>query len=132
MRALSIQQPWADLILYHGKDVENRTWKLPDKMLNQRIYIHASKRSDRDAVEGWGFLFSGSPPGSDRTRRGAILGEVTIAGCVTEHTSEWFEGPYGFVLADPVAYDTPIPCRGRLGFFRPEISTMHPMKRDQA
>ena len=27
-------------------------------------------------------------------------------------------GPYGFVLADPNAYEKPIPCRGQLGFFK--------------
>ena len=29
----------------------------------------------------------------------------------------WFEGPYGFVLANAVMYNKPIPYKGRLGFF---------------
>ena len=41
MRALSIKQPWASLIVHHGKDIENRTW--PTK-IRGRIAIHASKR----------------------------------------------------------------------------------------
>ena len=104
MKALSIQQPHADEVLFEGKDIENRKWELPRYMVGQRIYIHAGKKP-RAGYYG------------PKNRLGAILGEVTITGCVTESDSEWFEGPYGFVLKDPVAYDKPRPRRGRLGFF---------------
>ena len=109
MRALTIQQPWADLILFEGKDIENRTWKLFDWMRGKIIYIHAGKKPD------------GPVSGIGPERFGAIVGEVTVVDCVTESDSEWFCGPYGFVLADPKAYENSIPCRGRLGFFRPEM-----------
>jgi hypothetical protein len=52
---------------------------------------------------------------------GAIIGEVDIIDCVTESKSPWFVGPYGFTLANPVLYDKPIPCRGMLGFFEPDL-----------
>ena len=52
-----------------------------------------------------------------KDRLGAILGEVTITECVAASHSLWMEGPHGFVLENPVAYDTPIPYRGQLGFF---------------
>lgn len=105
--ALSIKQPWADHILFDGKDIENRDWRLPSRFVGQRILVHAGKLPDS--------------PYSKRDRLGAILGEVTITGCVTHSESQWFVGRYGFTLADPVAYDAPIPCRGRLGFFVPLI-----------
>ncbi len=41
---ISIRQPWAELIIAHGKDVENRTWHIPFKYLNTPILIHASKK----------------------------------------------------------------------------------------
>ena len=44
MKALSIQQPHSDEILFMGKDIENRNWALPGAMLGQRIYIRAGKR----------------------------------------------------------------------------------------
>ena len=118
MMALSIQQPWADLILFGGKDIENRTWPLPDKMRGQRIYVHAGKKIDLDAPLRFCAALAPNPD----NRLGAIIGEVTIVGYIddvteTPNLSEWFEGPYGFVLADPKAYEKPIPCRGRLGFF---------------
>ena len=112
MKALSIQQPWADLILYRGKDIENRTWRLPVHMLGQRVHVHAGKRIDRDACEWYDI-----PVDQVRLRTGALLGTVLIVACVTRSSSEWFNGPYGFVLADPEPYAEPVPCRGRLGFF---------------
>ena len=112
--ALSIQQPWADAILHRGKDVENRTWAAPRHMIGKRFYIHAGKRIDRDAAQVLGMV-------TPRDRLGAILGEARLRRCVRVWDSEWFCGPYGFVLEDVVAYDEPIPCRGRLGFFRPDL-----------
>ena len=70
IKALSIKQPWADHILFDGKDVENRSWRLPPAMIGQRIQIHAGKRPDGE--------YRGDP-----ARLGALLGEVTIVGCVT-------------------------------------------------
>ena len=52
---------------------------------------------------------------------GALIGEVDIVDCVTRSESPWFVGRYGFVLKNPVLYDKPVPCRGALGFFEPEI-----------
>ena len=49
--------------------------------------------------------------------RGGIVGAVDIVDCVTESDSDWFSGPYGYVLRDP----KPLPfrpVRGQLGFFR--------------
>ena len=42
-------------------------------------------------------------------------------GCVHESDSPWFEGPHGFVLRNPLAYEKPIPYRGKLGFFEVEL-----------
>ncbi|MFH1486692.1 MAG: ASCH domain-containing protein [Chloroflexota bacterium] len=116
MKALSIRQPWAWLIANGYKDVENRTW--PTKFRG-RVYIHAGLKGDWSA---WGFIreqmregYTGAMTGA--AVLGAIIGEVDIVGCVTESDSPWFEGPYGFVLANPVAYETPIPYKGHLGFF---------------
>lgn len=126
MKALSIKQPHADWILYKGKDIENRTWNLPRNMKGERIYIHAGKRVDTCVAKQSDY--ADSPE-----RLGAIIGEVTIVDCVFEDKygdwhgetdSDWYNdspGIYGFILEDPVAYEIPIPCRGKLGFFEPDI-----------
>lgn len=56
--------------------------------------------------------------------RGVIIGEVTITEQVTESKNPWFTGKYGFVLADPKPYKKPIPCKGKLGFFEPDIKVV--------
>lgn len=44
MKALTIWQPWASLILIGAKPYEFRGWKVPGFMLGQRIAIHAGAR----------------------------------------------------------------------------------------
>ena len=116
MRALSIRQPWAWLVVNGYKDIENRTWTSP---FRGRIYVHAGRRmiaddypAQRDYILRSGIVIPES------LALGAIVGEVTITGCVDLSDSPWFCGPHGFTLAEPLVYETPIPCRGQLGFFR--------------
>jgi hypothetical protein len=51
--------------------------------------------------------------------RGAYVGEVTVTDCrpLAECDSPWAFGPWCFLLTDALAYETPIPGRGRLGFY---------------
>ena len=118
MKALSIRQPWAWLIVNGYKDIENRTWSTG---FRGRVYVHAGKRvkqgdfsEQRDYIRESGLILPEEPP------LGAIVGEVTITDCVDTSSSPWFCGPYGFLLSSPMAYKDPIPYRGQLGFFRVE------------
>lgn len=53
MKALTIWQPWASLIIAGAKPYEFRGWKLPASMIGQRIVIHAAARkSDPTATMG--------------------------------------------------------------------------------
>ena len=119
MKALSITQPMAWAI-FHGKDVENRTW--PTKYRG-RVYIHASKGFKKEhynliALSGIAALLDEPLPDSKEFVHGAVIGEVDIVDCVQNHGSPWaMEGQYQFVLENPVEYTEPIPCKGQLGFF---------------
>ena len=146
MKALSIRQPWAWLICAGYKDIENRNWKIGRKSqhgpyssyhqanftieLPCRIYVHAGKSVDNDgAIWLWenkeNLSIQGAMPEwveiCNIWRESAIIGEVDIVDCVTESKSPWFVGKYGFTLANPLLYEKPIPCKGKLGFFEPEI-----------
>ena len=119
MKALSIRQPWAQLIAIGAKDIENRTWRTS---FTGRIYIHTGQRFDPHALE-W-LLSHGVSPWKSlvlHTRKliptGGIIGEVDITGCVTESESLWFEGPYGLTLANPTLYPRLVPWKGHLGLF---------------
>lgn len=120
MKALTIKQPWANAIIYWGKDIENRDW--PTKFRG-RVAVHASKRIDREEVRAYESLVLrrrisalGSPVIS-AVDYGAIIGTVEIVDCVKKSDSAWFVGEYGFVLRNPIALPEPIPCRGALGFW---------------
>lgn len=54
----------------------------------------------------------------------AIIGVVEIVDVVERHRSKWFQGPYGFILANPQSLEKPIPCKGKLGLWdvSPELS----------
>jgi hypothetical protein len=146
--ALSIKQPWAWLICKGFKDIENRDWTIgrnpnygqyKNQKANfkleipQRIYVHASKIPDKEVLSQYGWIDIKSKLTDEQYREmyghtwkdflsfGAIIGEVTIEQCVDDSSSPWFVGRYGFVLTDAVIYEKPIPCRGQLGFFKPEI-----------
>ena len=117
MKALSIRQPWAWLIVNGYKDIENR---VRPTQLRGRVMIHAGKAVDSYALALWlsdSVLRAIPMPNIQELVTGAIIGEVDITGCVTASKSPWFTGPYGFVLANPKAYEQPIPCKGKLGFF---------------
>lgn len=44
MKAITIKQPFATLIVDGVKDVENRSWVLPKKYIGERVLIHASSK----------------------------------------------------------------------------------------
>ncbi len=151
MKALSVRPPWGTLIcggmplteavdngdgsqsvrlsgVVSLKNIENRSWPTDRR---ERVYIHQGKRLDNDAMIALFniglapmsvmVLFGNSERTLQAVPRGVIIGEVDIIDCVDKHDSPWFTGPYGFVLANPVLYAEPIPCKGRLGFFAPAL-----------
>ncbi len=127
MKALSIQQPFAWLIVNGYKDIENRTWNTSYKGF---VLIHAGKQ-----VDGTFFADDGKtlwlpraenvcgesiaaimPQTFEEYERGGIVGYATLAYTVTQSSSWWFIGPHGFVLTQRHPVDF-IPLRGQLGLF---------------
>jgi len=120
MKALSIRQPWAWMIIYGGKDVENRTWHTDYR---GPFLIHASKKFDREGYL-WilqnsaklfkpGFIF----PGPSGYLCGGIVGKAVLKKTVRSTAySPWMFGPWGFVIENPQPVDF-IRCNGKLGFF---------------
>ena len=117
MKAISIRQPWAWLILNGGKDIENRTWPTT---VRGRVLIHAGKGMTRkehdDGAEFYWKLTHRLLPHFAMIDRGGVVGSVEIIDCVTTSESPWFFGPYGFKLARPQILPFQ-PLNGRLGFF---------------
>jgi hypothetical protein len=119
MKALSIRQPWAWLIVNGYKDIENRDWYIWQR---GQILVHASKNCTRyeyiTAVEfSQPLLPTGVIiPTLQDLPRGGICGSVEIFSVVSRSDSPWFHGKFGALLRNPALVDF-CPMRGRLGIF---------------
>jgi hypothetical protein len=120
LKALSLMQPWAWLMVNGYKDIENRKWSAS---FRGSVLVHASKTFDHDSI---GFIkavledlaLKGDEKVTlpDKFEMGGIVGMFTITDVVTESDNPWFFGPYGFVVKDarPLPF---VPLRGQLNFF---------------
>ena len=130
MKALSIRQPWAFLVVTGRKTIEIRSWRPRRMKLPQTILVHAGKKFDREMAEVFG-ITEGLLP------KGALLGEVIMTDIVKYETrdrwredmdehmnrpDQYLDGLYGFVFRGHALYTHPIPFKGRLNFF--EISPL--------
>lgn len=116
MKALSLKQPFAELILQGKKKIELRKW---NTKFRGEFLIHSSKISDKKNMTKFGF---------DRLLCGFIVGKAELVGVKhyktkKEHkkdknlhlaNSKW--GDYGFVLKN-VERVNPIPAKGKLNFW---------------
>lgn len=116
MKAISIKQPWAWLIVNGHKDIENRTWRTKHrgelmvhtgKGLDMRDYWAAKEICDKLGIE---------LPSPHDLVTGALIGKVHIVDVVTESGSPWFFGPVGFVLKYPSTI-YPMPALGKLNVY---------------
>ena len=118
LKALSVRQPWAWLIVNGYKDIENRIWATN---VRGPVLIHAG-RSKRDfALDCLDYVqtkYGVAVP--EELPLGGIIGVVEIVDCVQHHSSPWFRGPYGWVLANPRRLPF-TPCPGKLKFFSPDF-----------
>lgn len=123
MKALSIRQPWAWLIVNGYKDIENRSWRT-----NYRgpVLIHASSRKPTKTevfearkilLQSHGLSVAASMPSVEHFKLGGVIGVASITGwCVEDQMSPWFTGPIGLKLAKarPLPFK---PMKGQLSFF---------------
>ena len=117
MRALTIKQPWAELIMLGVKDVENRSVGCNYR---GKIAVHVSKQRapgsdiDHDLLEDakiWQAYKS-------IKNAGQVIGTVVLVDCVRDSGSEWaIPGRWHWVLASPRRYRNPIDARGMLGLW---------------
>lgn len=119
--ALSIRNPWAWLIANGHKDIENRDW--PTKYRGW-FYIHTGLKLDDGAALSIARIALDLPKPIEfppTYEKGGIIGMAEIVDCVEQSDSPWFFGQYGFVIRNARPGDF-IPCKGRLGFFHPEVA----------
>lgn len=135
MKALTIAQPWAQLLVLGVKQYETRTWRTSHR---GPLLIHAGRKLTRSQSKLWeeeplrtllpglGFARARDLP------RGAILGTVEVLDCIDvdalfEDLSEqeralgdFRPGRWAWMVGERHLFEAPLPCRGHRGLFELE------------
>lgn len=141
MKALSLLQPWASLIMVGAKKWETRSWRPSKETLyrlrNTRLLIHASAKYDK---QNKGLLtfppFCGFLNYADNLPTGAIIGSVVIGRVIS--TIDWIAefnpaknndaavekafgnyngGRWAWELLSVRKFEYPIPAKGSLSLW---------------
>ncbi|MDZ4263777.1 MAG: ASCH domain-containing protein [Pseudomonadota bacterium] len=142
MKAITLFDPWATLVVLGQKQFETRSWPTNHRGL---LAIHVSKTSGFDelaTVEPFLSVFKGM---AHWHAPGCIIGTVEVMDCwqvpgrtipssfagqpisVKERAfGDFSPGRYAWMLKNPRRLATPIPCRGRQGLWNvpPEIEAL--------
>lgn len=116
MKALSLKQPFAELILQKRKVIELRKW---NTKFRGEFLIHSSKIPDKKSMKEFGFK---------KLSCGFILGKAKLISVKKYQNKEEFKkdkdkhlaseewGQYGFILKN-IKRIKPISAKGKLGFW---------------
>ena len=122
MKALTIREPWASLIINGYKKYEFRGWKTNYR---GKILIHAGLNIEKDMLNRF------KDYNLDCVK-GAIIGEANLVDCILvnkEFNEELMEidpvvygrsnhaENYAWKLENIIKYDSPIYCKGQLGLW---------------
>ena len=128
MKAISLLQPWATLVVIGAKQIETRSWSTPYR---GRILVHASL-GKAGSIFSEHLPFSRYIPDFKKLPFGAIVGEATLTTILRVEDFElpdkemnrmtleekafgdYSPGRYGWLLEEATAYNNPIPARGHL------------------
>ncbi len=134
MKAITVLQPWAWLLVSGKKRCETRPWKTDYR---GEILIHAGKKDMTSTVMQQTFFEAkcmkraGVPSAEIAT--GAVIGKAVLVNCVQidetmrelirkQHFDEYAlgcysPGRYAWVLENPQMFKNPIPASGKLGLW---------------
>lgn len=131
MKALSIYQPWASLILGRKKMYETRGYKTDyrgrmlicsSRMDNPDLRTICKQHLFKAALEELGF------DNPEKLPRGFLLGSVELVGCFPVHDmpsitkrelafGDFMKGRFAWALARPIVLVVPLPFAGKQGLF---------------
>ena len=125
MKALTIKEPWASLIVNGYKKYEFRSWKTNYR---GKILIHAGMSIEKD-------MLGNIKDYNIEINKRAIIGEANLADCIL--VNEEFDkelrnidkivygnnhlNNYAWKLENIKKYDKPIPIKGKLGLWNYEV-----------
>lgn len=123
MKALTIKQPWATLIMQGDKRFEFRSWQTKYR---GDLLIHAGKCIDKEAMKRLAKYLPEELP------YGKILGKVKLGDCIKMspefkqlllkensdiYTKSSFQENYGWQVTDIEVFENPIDAKGHLSLW---------------
>jgi hypothetical protein len=108
VKALSVRQPYAALLVTGAKRAEYRSWSTHYR---GPLLIHAAKGEPWDVEDPALVEALASTDPVLVARRGAIIGRVTVTGC------RWVGDDWAWDVVDPIIFERPIPWRGAPSIF---------------
>jgi hypothetical protein len=130
IKALSVRQPWAWLIVNNYKSVENRSRFIEHY---GELLIHASQTMTKADYEACVLFLRADErlrrlveklPKFEELERGGFVGIVTVfaiaRGLSQENVNPWYTGEVGYFLGNAKVLPFK-PYKGRLGFFEVEL-----------
>jgi len=126
MKALTLWQPWASLIVMGQKRFETRSWKR-DSLIGVRIAIHAAQRPAHDLPSDLIHELAGLDLDPLGLPLGAVIGtavvidfhqtELIAPGLTRRELAfgEYSSGRWAWRLDDVTMFPAPVSARGRQG-----------------
>ena len=126
--ALSIHQPWAELVMRGLRQWDTRNWgrKIPTDLAGHWLAIHASSTTTQYTPEE----IAEVGLQSYEVHYGVVLGIAKVAEVHVVHRGEWPDSLYngqcipgrvGIRFTEPRRLSVPLPFRGRPKFFYVKI-----------
>jgi hypothetical protein len=123
--ALSIRQPWAELVLRAQKSIEVRSWTVDYR---GPVWLHTGQKNDSEAEAHFGLrdLF-----------HGGFIGRIEVSSVLRLDPERWERwrdrhlvpgempaGSFGWLLRQPVRLRKPVAAQGKLGLFEISAETL--------
>ncbi len=128
MKALSLWQPWANLVAVGAKRIETRSWATDHR---GPLAIHATSKFPQEARDAARNPIFAQALGEGLLPRSAIVAVATLVGCyqfgygstnqtiggepvgaLEETFGDFTPGRYGWLLKDVQRLAVPVPCPG--------------------
>lgn len=128
-KAITLKQPWAELVVIGAKQFETRSW--PTKYRGE-VYIHSSAKFNTNdlllAIHS--DTFRKAIPDPHSLQLGKIIGKAYIQDCLRVEDvrdalngtaelvfGDYSNGRYAWSLSHAEKFKKPIPCKGSLGLW---------------
>jgi hypothetical protein len=128
MKAITVWQPWASLIVVGTKGYETRGWQPSPKRLKvgDPIALHAAKREPERIERLWSYLRL-CATGWDDLPTGCVLGYGYFQGSIRTDDAnvsrqerdlgDWSPGRYAWRITDLHIFTEPVPATGKQGLW---------------